>query len=106
MTTSASADTMNSSLNSDLGFNATTCSDVEESDDVTMGASSHTATFTLHVCDSEYNGGIVTVVLVDDDDNVLAGDWFAVEAKPITVRIEADNPFPVTGDTETDGGFE
>ncbi len=89
-----------STTNSDLGFNST-CSDVEESDDVTTGASSHTATFTLHICDSEYNGGIVTAVLVDDDDNVLAGDWFAVEAKPITVRIEADNPFPVTtGDAD------
>ncbi len=95
-----------STTNSDLGFNATTCSDVEESDDVTSGASSHTATFTLHICDSEYNGGIVTVVLVDSDDNVIAGDWFYIEAKPITVTIEANNPFPVTGDTETDGGLD
>ena len=88
-----------STTNSDLGFNATSCSEVTKTVDVPSGSTSHTASFTVHVCDSEYDGGIVTITLVDANDNIVAGDWLYLEARPITVRIEADNPFPVTGGT-------
>ena len=91
-----------SATNSDLGFNATTCSEVTKSVDVPASSTSHTASFTLHVCDSEYNGGIMTITLVDANENIVAGDWFYLEARPITVSIEADNPFPVTGGTVTE----
>ena len=101
VTAYGAAGTTSSSTNSDIGFNSV-CSDVAESDDVTSGAATQSESHTLHVCDSEYNGGIVTMVLVDDDDNVLVGDWFYVEARPTTVRIEADNDFLVTGGTEDD----
>ena len=48
----------------------------------------------------------MTLALVDDDDNVVAGEWIYLEARPITVRIEADNDFPVTGDTEDERTVE
>ena len=88
-----------STTNSDLGFNATTCSEVTKSVDVPSGSTSHSASFTVHVCDSEYDGGIVMITLVDASDNIIAGDWLYLEARPITVRIEADNPFPITDGT-------
>ena len=41
----------------------------------------------------------MTITLVDANDDIVAGDWIYLEAREITVRIEADNPFPVTGGT-------
>ena len=36
----------------------------------------------------------MTITLVDANDNIVAGDWLYLEARPITVRIEADNHSP------------
>ena len=38
---------------------------------VTVGAMTHPESFILHVCDSEYTGGIVTITLVDANDNMV-----------------------------------
>ena len=88
-----------STTNSDLGFNSTSCSDVTKTVDVPSGSTSHSASLTLHVCDSEYDGGVVTIALVDANDDSVAGDWFYLEARSISVSIEADNLFPITTGT-------
>ncbi len=89
-----------STTDSDLGFNST-CSDVEESEDVNAaGKTIHTATFTLHACAFENNGGgFVIATFLDSNDNVVAGDWVYLEVRPVTVSISADNPFPITTGT-------
>ena len=84
--------------NSDIGFNSS-CSDIEEAEDVTAGASSQSETFTLHVCDSQYSGGGTVEIVLAEGQTVLAWDFASLEARPITVRIQADNPFPVTSGT-------
>ena len=101
VTAYGAANTTSSSTNSDIGFNSS-CSDVAESDDVTAGAATHSESHTLHVCDSEYNGGIVTITLVDANDNTVAGDWIYLEARPITVAITSDKAFPTTTSTASD----
>ena len=53
----AGADGAQSATNSDLGFNSG-CSEVTKTVDVPASSTSHSASFTLHVCDSEYNGGL------------------------------------------------
>ena len=88
VTAYGTANTASSSTNSDIGFNSS-CSDVEESDDVTSGAATQSESRTLHVCDSEYNGGIVTITVVDANDNIVTGDWFSLEARPITLAGRA-----------------
>ena len=88
VTAYGAANTASSSTNSDIGFNSS-CSDVEESDDVTSGAATQSESRTLHVCDSDYNGGIVTITVVDANDNIVTGDWFSLEARPITLAGRA-----------------
>ena len=56
---------------------------------VTVGAMTHPESFILHVCDSEYTGGIVTITVVDANDNIVTGDWFSLEARPITLAGRA-----------------
>ncbi len=81
-------DGKSTSRDSDIGFNDS-CSDVEASEDITSGATTHTATLTLHACDFENNGGgFVTIALFDDDDDMITGDWLYIEVKPITVEAE------------------
>ena len=92
-----------SATNSDLGFNSG-CSEATKTVDVPAGSTSHSASFTLHVCDSEYDGGVVTITLIDASDTIVTGDWFSLEARQITVAITSNNPFPVTGDTVAGGG--
>ena len=98
--------TTSSTTDSDLGFNSG-CSTVEESDSFTTGVGAspeHAESYTLRMCDHQNNGGGVITASILEGETVLAGDWFYIEALPITVSIEANNIFPITGDEDEDDG--
>ena len=109
LTAYGAAGTTSSTTDGDIGFNSD-CSVVEQTTAFTAdsGASpTHSEAYTLYVCDSQYNdGGVVTITLVDANDNIVAGDWFYLEAKPISLHITTTNPFPVTVEAGADSTDE
>ena len=92
---------LSNSLDNDIGFDAL-CSDAETTKTLPVppGSTSHSVSVTVYACSSSHGGGTVSATLREGTIDHASNAQF-VGVRPISVRIEVDDPFPGSGDTAT-----